>query len=139
MAGRDPTRIAETLRGVAAGTTLFRISPGQARTISAGILLAAADVADELATVIAERDRAMHACEQIGAQLAEKDDEIAKLRMLLKRVEAATRKGSGSEAALSVNGSAGESEWSATILLISNLRAALLDPPPAPDGGEERT
>ena len=52
MANRAPARIAETLRGVAAGTTMFRISEGQARTISAGILNAAADVAD----MVAERD-----------------------------------------------------------------------------------
>ena len=76
MANRDPARIAETLRGVAAGTTMFRISEGQARTISAGILLAAADVADmvaerdaTIAALRAERDRAMQACEQIGAHL----------------------------------------------------------------------
>lgn len=80
MAGRDPTRIAETLRGVAGGTMVFRISPGQTRTISAGILSAAADVADELASVTAERDRAMAACAQIGAQIAARDAEIARLR-----------------------------------------------------------
>lgn len=80
MAGRDPTRIAETLRGVAAGTTMYRISHGQSRMISAGILSAAADVVETVAAVTAERDRAMQACEQIGAQLVAAREALATVR-----------------------------------------------------------
>lgn len=54
MAGRDPERIAENLRNVAERRMMLRVSSGAARTISAQMLVVAAEEMDRMREYLLE-------------------------------------------------------------------------------------
>lgn len=58
--GRDPERIADTLRRVADGSALFRAVPGAGRTISAQMLAIAAEEMDRMREYLLETSGRLH-------------------------------------------------------------------------------
>lgn len=60
MAGRDPERIADTLRRVGNGSMMLRLRAGTGRTISAEILTVAADEMDRMREYLLETSGRLH-------------------------------------------------------------------------------
>ena len=60
MAGRDPERIAESLRRIADGSLKFKISGDRHRTISPEMLVIAADEMDRMREYLLETSGRLH-------------------------------------------------------------------------------
>ena len=60
MAGRDPERIADTLRRVGNGSMMLRLRAGTGRNISAEMLVIAADEMDRMREYLLETSGRLH-------------------------------------------------------------------------------
>lgn len=60
MAGRDPERIADTLRRVGNGSMMLRLRAGSGRTISGEMLMIAADEMDQMREYLLETSGRLH-------------------------------------------------------------------------------
>ena len=65
--GRDPERIADTLRRVAKGSMMLKIAPGKARSITPEMLTIAADELDRMREYLLETSGRLH---QIASDLS---------------------------------------------------------------------
>ena len=73
MAGRDPERIADTLRRIGQGTIMLRCRAGSARPIPAEMLIIAADEMDRMREYLLETSGWLHqVATEVGA-LSESD------------------------------------------------------------------
>lgn len=73
MAGRDPERIAETLRQVANGSLMLNVRERSRRTISAEILAVAAEEIDRMRIYLLETSGRLHQLASDYHELAESD------------------------------------------------------------------
>lgn len=60
MAGRDPERIADTLRRVGNGSMMLRLRSGTGRTVSAEMLVIAAEEMDRMREYLLETSGRLH-------------------------------------------------------------------------------
>lgn len=60
MAGRDPERIADTLRRVGEGSMMLKVREGSGRTISAEILVMASEEMDRMREYLLETSGRLH-------------------------------------------------------------------------------
>lgn len=60
MAGRDPERIADTLRRIGEGSMMLRLRAGTGRSVSAEMLIVAADEMDRMREYLLETSGRLH-------------------------------------------------------------------------------
>jgi len=73
MAGRDPERIAETLRRVSIGTIMLNVRQGAGRTVSADTLAIAADEMDRMREYLLETSGRLHQIATENGPLSPRD------------------------------------------------------------------